>query len=1097
MAVQSINTLQNSDNYNNVAKEYILESLANLGQRYNIQGDSISVNDFKLKNLFNFTSGTNTSDYVLTVKKTDSGEYQIFYVDTQDISRPISPIVVNTNDTVKLDTVNITSNPYVTYSSVGFSVSDLYYTLWAREDNNTSLDKTTYIVERFDKRSNELISGIKIFKSHFKRFNEDKYLLVKLDLNAATYNYVVSVWLSHSIKDSVSESDLYTFISNVDLDDPDSLEELFEPISGYTAECEYDGYKIFAANTLLSPLTAEDQEILQNTILSSFIYDINKLEPYIKSKYSTEVYGDIPAIYKQLLIKLYDEINNAADGGIGNIYIPLDAVVNTSNPLENQPFTITYTYNTNKPEQVYFAGRELEVRFISEDIDSAWMQANIDYYRGTIIVKSKSLAKDSFYYFETNIDSNSGITGIDVKKISTLPYIDNDGYWVINDISTAIKAKGQDAGNPNIIIVETNNVEHGDHTILAGAKQNEILSKLVWKTNIAKVEPLERINLDNLTFKNEYDYFNVCCSIPDLGSINSVYKEEYMAHLENSIIICISPISCILYDSDNGEDAINYTKDDIIEIYGEYGIITTLWTIDYSNPENPKFNYIRKRNNEYAAADFNYLSNINNLIQYAVKNVEPLNPDNFEFTRIVFDPTTTTLKNNTVEYRTYLYPTLLNKLSNQYSISNYNNDLNFTFRYNDTIIKSNKGRNIESVTQSGELKYFNTAYNSGTENAANVVTNSLYTYYVNGMYGRYAEYIPNYNVPSLDLGEVLTRNQTLLNRLNILVFDNYGTAYMSYIGSSFENDKNVLTIGSSNTNINMGTDTLIDENSRSSFIKQDTMNVDFPEVNVHGNMHVQNNVSVDENIYMNGAIWSKDYHNIKSDAVITDTTYYTTIYTPSSRYIYELRDKYSSKHPYGIFNMIDEESMAAIEEGIANGANYSDTLTNISLYTNALNSYSLYEYSKNKNKLFIIGTLYERYNMGDNANDLQSHMIYCGDGIYIPVLLSQLGFEKYISYTDNKLDLSRVEVTSNMELFKVNNNPIMVLSSSTNLLPDKYLYDSNGEQITNFTYTIFTSNPLKITYYTIGNKLNMNIEELYGKNKFTSFKKLTHNYNIV
>lgn len=1083
MAVQSINTLQNKDNYNNIAKEYILESLANLGQRYNVKGDSISVNDFMLKDLFEFSGTEDLSEYVVVVTK-QSDEHQIYLVNKNDISQPISNVLTTKDNVVIIDTLNITTNPYITYSNIGFKVSNLYFTMWGREDNNTALDKTNFFIERFDRRTNNLIEGIKVFKTHFNNFVNEKYLLVRLRLND-DFNYDISLYASKKTTEELSESELYTTISNIDFDNLD-LSDMFDWI--VNSECNYDGYKFSPDSGLLNYVgNAAEQEILENTLLISIAYDSNKLLQYVKSKFSTEEYGSIEAIYKKLLADLYDEIHN--NSGLGKVYIPLIGDKN------GNPYSITYTYNVNNPEQVYFAGREIEVRYVTEDIDTVWMGYNIDFYRGTIIVHTDGCAKDTFFYFETNIENDS-ILGIDVKKISTLPYIDNDGYWVINDISTPVKAKGQDAGNPNIIIVETVN-NFGDYNILSGAKEREILSKLTWKPTIAKVEPLERINLDNLTFKNEYDYFNVCCSIPDLSAIPSVNKKEYLEHLDNSLIICISPVSCILYNSENSEDAINYTKDDIYEIYGEYGIITTLWTVNNSDPENPNFDYLRKRNNEYAAADFNYLSNINNLIQYAVKNTEPLHPDNFEFTRIVFDPTTTTLKNNTVEYRTYLYPTILNKLSGQYNISNYNNDLNFTFRYNDTIIKSNKDRNIESVTQSGEIKYFNTTYNDGENNSANIVTNSLYTYYTNGIYGKYAEYIPNYNVPSLDLSEVLTRNQTLLNRLNILTFDNTGTAYMSYVGTSFESDKNILTIGTSETNINLGTDTLIDENSRSSFVKQNVMNVDFPEVNVHGDMAVQNNLSVDENIYMNGAIWSKDYHKIKSEALITDTTYYTTIYTPSSRYIYELRDKFSNKNAYGIFNMIDEESFNEIMVGINNGIDYSETLNNISLYTNGLISYSLYEYAKNKNKLFVIGTIYERYNMGEDSTDNKSHMIYCGDGIYIPVLLSQLGFEKYISKKDNILDLSKVEITSNMELFKVNNNPIMVLSSSTNLLPDKYLYDANGEKITNFTYTIFTSNPLKITYYISGDRLNMNIEELYGKNKFTSFRKLNHNYSIV
>lgn len=91
-----------------------------------------------------------------------------------------------------------------------------------------------------------------------------------------------------------------------------------------------------------------------------------------------------------------------------------------------------------------------------------------------------------------------------------------------------------------------------------------------------------------------------------------------------------------------------------------------------------------------------------------------------------------------------------------------------------------------------------------------------------------------------------------------------------------------------------------------------------------------------------------------------------------------------------------------------------------------------------------------------------------------------------------------------MEIISINNSPIILLSSSTNLYPDKYMYEKrtgNGdddhiETITNFTYSLFTANPIKITYYISGEKVNIHLEELYAKNKITTTRKVKQNYFV-
>ena len=1116
MAVQSINTLQNKDNYNNIAQEYILESLANLGQRYNVQGDSISIGEFSLDKLFDGLVGSiNVKDTVLVVDK-DNDIYNI-YLKTKNENGVwertlVEQTLSTTDDNLSIiGPFNLENNPTIKYSALEFNKKDVDYIFYCRESYTTTVDKDNFILEQFDKNTDTLVKGVRIFKKHFNDSFQNHYILIEVNLRRVDFKYDVKIYVSKDEISGSSDNEIYNLISNADFD----FTSLFIPININYETCDFDNYRITPSLGLLNIFENPiDQDILENQLLYSFTSDSTNLYPYLKERYCEYNFGDIKTIYKKILKNLYDKVyedynkddyTSSEWEEISNklkLYIPL-VTSSINNNIEY--YTISYAYNTNKPEVLYFAGKEIDVRFIENTLDDDWFNTNFEDYRGTIIAHTDKCERVSFYYFETNLEKlENNIEDIDVKKISTLPYIDKNGYWVINDISTGIYARGRSAGNPNIIIVETTN-NNGGYNIISGARKDELLTQLTWENKIAKVEPLERINLDNLTFKNEFDYFSVNCSIPNLDKIPEVDKQEYLAQLENAIIICITPVSCINYDTNNNTDNINYTAQDVLDIYGEYGIITTLWTIN----DNYEFDYLRKRNNEYAAADFNYLSNINNLIQYAIKNHEPLHPDNYEFTNLVFDSINTSLKNNTGERATYIYPNLVNKLSKQYTnVSNYNNDVNFTFKANNSITHSNDGRNIDYIAQGGDVRYYNATYNSSDVNSANVVTNSLYNHYENGVTQRYNEYIPNYNVPSLDLSEVITRNETLLNRLNIISFNSQGTAYLSYIGTSFENEKNVLTIGTSKTNINMGTDTLISESDKSTFVEHDKLEINLDDVKINGETTVNDNLNVDKNIYLNGVVWQKNNNVVTTHTTINNTTYYTGIVTPTSRYIYELDD---NKNTTGLVELFpdkgtyyeEETSEPIIEDGVITGYKKSGKLTSFKdVDTNLLSllDTEVYDYAYENNKLYTITTTPEYYTTSIGTSN---HKIYFSDGIYLPVLLRQLGLGKYIK-TIHGIDTKNVVATSNMEIISVNNSQILLLSSSTNLYPDKYFYsrlntvseDTRIEKITNFTYNMFTANPIKITYYTSGQKLYIHLEELYSKNKFTTTKKLKQNYSI-
>lgn len=1098
MAIHSINNIQNSSDYQNKEKQYILESLANLGQRYSVKGDSIKIGELSLYNFFtdkgvNINAIPNLDKLVCVINKVDDA-YSLSLVYNYDITNNEIINPVSLSDSSKVDFIeSLTgSDASIKYDSIHFKVTDSYYEYYCKQTYGIR-NKLNYLIERVNKFDNSLSYGLRVYNGHNIQGFENYYFILELIQDYSDKEkYLLNVYLSNNTIDTYVNEDEFWFtndnnsgfLENYDIDNTanniDILSIYMSKIM--SGEISFDGKNFEGYN--LNDFESEFNGI--STLLYDFIYDLKLLYLEAKEKYSIDTYGDINSIYKQILISLFEKIVFESSNSTtpDKIYIPF--VINgESDPDTCEYYSIKYAYNSNSKNDIYFSNQDIQVKYVSENLDSDWFELNIDLFRDCIICYTEGSDRVIFFNFEVDKDEdNEDLTvGINTSVKSILPYIDENGYWILNGVPTGVYGVGKDAGNPNIIIVESKRVDNSiDYNILAGAKKEELLETLSWESKPAYIEPLEKINLDSLSFKSEFDYFIVDFAIPNLLLLPEKTKANTLEHLSNSIIINIADLSCVELNEYNSTNNLNYTKDDIYEIYGNYGVITTIWVYD---SEKKEYVYLKKKNNPIAAADFNYISNINNLIQYSVKNVEPIHPDNYEFTYLVFDSTYATLKNNEAESKSYIYPNIINKLSSQYNIPNYNNDLNFTFRYNDIIFKSDKNRKIDSLSQSGNLRYFNTTYNSSSNGNTNIVTNSLYTYYSQstGMTGRFEEYIPNYNIPSLDLGEVLTRNETLLNRLNILSFDKYGTAYLSYIGTSVEDEKNIFKVGTSNTNVNIGTDTLMFNEDKNKFVKQNQIDVEFDDIKLKGKTNVDNTLYVKDDITTNGVVWTNISSSIKNNSVVSNTSYNTTVFTPSSRYIYEVNENLNTSD--GIVN-IETGNYHTISKYVEN--NLSNLLT-----------YNLYKWCTERNKLYTICTTLDMNT---------EHYMYFSDGIYIPELLYQIGLSEYVVKYNSQISTSNIDITSNMEIVKMNNSPIILLSTATNLYPDKFIYNYrrdidreanptkavHTENISNFTYSIFTGNPLKITYYIGMGKLHLHVEELYGNGKLNTTSRLVKEY---
>lgn len=339
---------------------------------------------------------------------------------------------------------------------------------------------------------------------------------------------------------------------------------------------------------------------------------------------------------------------------------------------------------------------------------------------------------------------------------------------------------------------------------------------------------------------------------------------------------------------------------------GSNGVVMSFWTCNKHESQNKTyygFDYI-KRPGSNIALDFSYMTNLEQYVKHYAKVV--FSPDDYEHTQLIFDPINLTLKNNTIDVNQKIWPTILNRNADYYapigdtskdlgqnndvSSQQYMNSANLVVEFNDTITRNNGS--VDKVTNSKNERRFKidtytyTYYQPYTyvdaiknENGEYEVTEVVgkkpieisygvipavinYTYYPK-------EYIPNskydpndnttaYQYPSLDIKEVLVRNINAENRVNVIGFQpmkegdliSYGVMYNAYIGTSFEDeDKSILHIGTSSTNPNLGTTTMVDDESSHKLTPMGTLSVDFDQINLNGYTSVKGEIITDRPIW--------------------------------------------------------------------------------------------------------------------------------------------------------------------------------------------------------------------------------------------------------
>lgn len=892
--INNINTLQNlpeSSYLSTYTDVYLKQSLANLGQRFGVKGDGLNTDEFAIYDLLDIEYNTYVHSYSyahINVKTKYSGESTYYgitlsHIDTKSETNPIKTISLEGTfpykTTENIDTNGSPINSIKYYEGGGYirKLDDEYCTAFAGYNDSNEIKEITidsFIINN-KSISDRLGSGIRFFSSwNGKDANtgNDLYTIRALSckLSSARQNeYYFTLYdvvydgtfkeFKQSIYDEV--------IGNAESLSPDNvinslvennklkihLDKDGNPWNNKTCICTDNATGSVTFNIDTDSLIGDyylSTEV--PNIATMFSYDIAVFYPLISEYYNNKIYfagDDNITLKKRIVAKIVTQIFNdynkeftkfvtskAAETGIAitdysvnslDIYLPLN-------------YKFVYSCNSNNQAQIYNSVSDISVEY-TEDLKGEIYKIMQGEESEQIIICAISDYmyidnKFNIYCFSVTYSRNDIVDDINVSKKFTLPYIDANGYWRINDISTSIYARGKDGGQPNIIMTYTDTYTH-TNSVISSFKKDELQS-LNWSYTKVRIRPL---NDNNNLGASTYHILNTMMPI----NINSL-NDNLITLLEHAIILNI-----ISVNSENEDEST--TDHTLAKELGENCVIPTFWALNKVQDERAfgtensqyryEFAYVKQPGAAWAV-DMNYLSNAESIVKHYMDR--GVDPDNYEHSWLVFDKINTSFKNDTNEKNNDVWPVIFNKLGKEYQsnigigdISSevepkfYNNNLNLTVGFFDNITKYN-GTYINGVGQKeNTTKYFPVDANGKVQK---VINYTKYTY----------EYIPDATfsenkyeciVPTLDLSEVFVRNQSTFNRQNILTVDKNGYIYNAFIGSSFySEDKSILHIGTSGTNPNIGETTLMTYKDKSRFKVMNQINIDFNNIYLRGNV---------------------------------------------------------------------------------------------------------------------------------------------------------------------------------------------------------------------------------------------------------------------
>lgn len=1096
MAQTQISSIQSRYN-TNLAKEtekYVIEALANLGQRYGTKGDGVEMMTLKFRDLFEHSLVTYDSKVYCGVMKIMEDEQNKvkFYVTNKadlayseslpsfsvDIKDMTSSIAVAKLPT-RIDEIDIESiqNAHIYADNVSFT-----FGLTECEENDTP---RCFVCEKYNRFSNILESGLLVKKLDVPETIEDHsydhvifFLNITGDGNYKLYKYFMSEDALNSEETSASIFELITKEISGDNDTSFTPESLLTQL--YTSstknlnastgtEDEHDitifrreqenysvsfsdgSYHVTAVHpdlpenaTSVQIAERKKAELNAEKEVQHFAYDKAYVYGFLKESHSNYIYKTSSGDGVNGQVELFRHILKdfyvfTISEETAPIYVDLD-------------YEFTFAVNSNDYPQIYYATKDICLRDVLKmDKDGSNPLFTVSTYVDVSgLVRVNYIERAAFYNYAVNYDSEvkTNIYNITINKHFTLPYINKFGYWVIDDIDTEIYARGKDAGNPNFVIVETD-INKDKPTIVTNTKK-EYLESLNWVAKNALIripnkivntshsqEIHSAVNTDNIAgdygeylhqSNNDNDKLNLMINctfqVPTLNNTNKKKLEENIEQLQYCLIVNVSsPENVVGY---NDEDYPKF-KELVNDMYGSDGKIITFWTLDQLEEEACGWGFKYLDTDDSYAYDMQYLTNLINTINWVLKNYRNADPDNFTFTRLVFDQCNMQSKNNENDMIN-IYPVITYENAKTNNASLQGNNLNLKIKFNDSIEAVQYDSDIEnddegnplsqfssiSSTSQSSLRYIDNLF--ADKNYKESVQDSIYTYQYSttgsGDDNIFTyELIPNsftYSVPYLDLSEVIVKDSNTANRLNVISFGS-NQAYYGYIGARPNgDDKSVLTIGTSTIDLNLGNETLVTDKNTENFTKHRQVNIEFDNTRITAYAYIGNVLITEKDTISYGTTWRRYDLN--------GTTYWTTRFKQIG--------KFAPVAANFTVNLSDSEMMNYLNEE-NNGKKNGVTL---------------------RHSEFIPMTAYEKY------SDI-AEKIYISDMIGVDRLINK------VAPTINPAYISKLTSDNEVIYCYVNNAPTYfgVRLNSTMLKDEFYKHAFYNET--------FLSNELEITYY--------------------------------
>ena len=861
MAVYNIHALQNSEDLaylTNKDYDYYVNALANMGQRSSFSNkNAIRYSKITFDENDEITSISKKSDILLelgndlsfdiTINNVEAYKRHSLISDDNEHFKRLSFCKILGTDDIDEYNVEIQYDDILISNGVHDIMNECYRAF--------HLTDNVFIILHIKMISND-VADIKYKLTVYSLSIENDLLNIKSMFNSSTYD-VNNEILFNDIKldiNNVIENFFCYLIDNCSTYSEITVNE------NYVLNLTYDKlenqYIAIPSGERLTKNYENIHDLLYFDMMGidrriqSINTDVVQTYPQLLKYYSYHVFnGDSQILKKSVLQaiynKLYDEVVEKTTD-IKN----MSSQNNIENPIlkVSNGFTITYISNVEDSLKIYYTN-DIFIDFVTSEYEAR----NSDAL--TFIYKNNDV-KTSVYIVSMNYNEKYDdlINNIEVIKKYTLPFVNDSGNWQINDVPTMNSALGEAGGTPNLIFLKTKYKNETEYEVellnrvdLVNGFSDDIRFEVINDRNYMFVLP-KFYNKDDFKYatciitSNVYapdkniQYYKQCSNVTTLWSVDDSTQELKFKCFSTDIADTLSLEEFAIKALKTYDSQRNKVNELLTTTLSNNFIVHDSETV-YNSDEGVRYFTVGHKVDDLTETTYEGLANYNVVEMKIDNNIEYSDINDIHVTKTFYDN-----RKKYIDMYNEFNDESINKVIKPYSYVN----VYYTTEYQEAAdmprVMMMKSSSV--VNSNGTSSIIGQTVIDTIGDPANYQNNAELE---NGTQYR-NEFIPRSYIPTLDMAEMIISNQTDMNRIGIMSVDHEGDLYYGYIGSSSdEAEKNIMHIGTSPNNINIGTKTLCKKGYE--FKTHDTLSLDFSYVNINANAVNTEHIKYNNDVY--------------------------------------------------------------------------------------------------------------------------------------------------------------------------------------------------------------------------------------------------------